>query len=637
MPKLKNKIILYLSVITLIVFVMILALSTGVSILTSYRSVERDADGTFTQIEQILEDNQAELEALENDYYETSEKKAAAAAHLIDEDPDMLDDVAAMKSVAELIEVDEIHIFDEKGVIIAGTNPEYYGKSMNSGAQIGYFKQMLKDKTLSLVQGIMTNTLALKSMQYSAVWNETGEYIVQIGINPTQILRMTEKNSLSHIFSLLRVGGGVDLYAIDIGTGIIKGTTNSNYLGRTFNAIGLPRPEAGVEKNTSHATVNGTRSYCVFTTMHGNYIGYVVTRDYLFSDLTNEIAMTAAGLVLTAIILVIAVTWYLNRYVIKSIDRLNKSLYEITLGNLNVNVDVSNTAEFSELSSHINEMIGSLLSTTDIVSYIINKTGAYVGVYVYNTRMRFIRFTDYIPELLRLDPDEMEAISTDYQQFKDYIRMLRSKPLSGEKNIYIISGADTRYIRIDEAIHNHDVLGIVVDMTAEIEKRRRLETERDIDLLTGLLNRRGLKAKLNAMFKEPDALGYGALFMIDADDLKKMNDIYGHSQGDRYLKALADVISKFGSKHNISARLGGDEFVLFLYGYDSEETLMEDVKAVIAMQDMITTNLGDSEEVLVRFSLGYSLTYGKTDHTAMLKAADDMMYENKHQRKGNER
>ena len=638
MPKLRNRIIRYLSVITMVVFIAVLVMLTVFRINNMRSSVERDASIAFTQIEKVLADNQQDLEQLKESYFTSSEQKARAAAYAIDNEPDSLYDATALVRIAELLEIDEIHIFDEKGVIISGTMPEYYGKSMNIGEQISYFKPMLKDKTLAMVQDIMPNTIELKSMQYSAVWNETGEYIVQIGLEPDTINRATEKNSLSHIFSLLKVGAGVDICAVDMKTEIIKGSTNSSLMNRTMYAVGLPKPPDGKKDYSTFATLNGVDSYCVYTIIQDKYICFIVTRDSLFSELISETLITAGALLLIALILVISVTWYLNRYVINSIKSINSSLSDIAMGKLDTTVDVSSSAEFSQLSSHINDMVSSLLSTTDIVSYIINKTGSYVGVYVYNAHMKYVRFTDYIPELLKLDTDEMAAISSDYHLFKDYIRVLRSKPMSGEKNIYVISGSSgSRYIRIDEAIHNNDVLGIVIDMTPEVEKRRRIETERDIDLLTGLLNRRGLKLRLNKLFSEPDLLGHGALFMIDADDLKKVNDMYGHSQGDRYLKALADVLGKFGSKNNVSARLGGDEFVLFLYGYDTNESLMEDVRAVISLQDMISTVLGEEDEVMVRFSLGYTLTYGQRNHTAMLKEADDLMYENKRQRKGEER
>ena len=278
-------------------------------------------------------------------------------------------------------------------------------------------------------------------------------------------------------------------------------------------------------------------------------------------------------------------------------------------------------------------MIDSLLGTTDVLSYIINRTGSRVGVYVYNSHMSTVRFTDYIPELFSLDAENVASIFSDYRAFQSYIVKLMKNPLAGETNIYQLPGDDERYIRIDEAMHQGDVLGVVVDMTEEIEKRRQIETESDLDLLTGLLNRRGLKRRLTGLFKDPEALGFGAIFLIDADNLKFINDRYGHDHGDRYLMALANLLRGYGSKKNVAARLGGDEYVLFLYGYDDEKTLEKDIRSLQKLQDFVFVDLDADTHVLLQFSLGYALSAGSSDHSSLLKIADERMYENKRQRK----
>lgn len=85
-----------------------------------------------------------------------------------------------------------------------------------------------------------------------------------------------------------------------------------------------------------------------------------------------------------------------------------------------------------------------------------------------------------------------------------------------------------------------------------------------MDALTGLYNRRGLDARLERLFAEPEKLGHYAVVMIDADGLKGINDTYGHDKGDEYLRKIADTINAFDPGNSLAARQGGDEFVLFL-------------------------------------------------------------------------
>ncbi len=104
-----------------------------------------------------------------------------------------------------------------------------------------------------------------------------------------------------------------------------------------------------------------------------------------------------------------------------------------------------------------------------------------------------------------------------------------------------------------------------------IERQRRKEAEREnrVDYLTGLLNRRGGIPKVREL------LGFSAeeanqkvasnkehneatIFALDANNLKRANDRYGHDVGDAYIKAVADALRKEG----IALRMGGDEFLL---------------------------------------------------------------------------
>ena len=79
--------------------------------------------------------------------------------------------------------------------------------------------------------------------------------------------------------------------------------------------------------------------------------------------------------------------------------------------------------------------------------------------------------------------------------------------------------------------------------------------------------------------------------MVDADNLKVINDTYGHDKGDIYLKKISGVLKHLGSRKNIVARFGGDEFVLFLYEYDTETELKNTINALEYIQNHSTAHL----------------------------------------------
>lgn len=166
-------------------------------------------------MEHLLNENSAELAEARENYSDECLKNAEAIAYIIESKPETLDSVDELKRIAQLIGVDEIHLFNEKGVIFNGTHPQYYNMSVNDGKQIGFFKRMLEDKSAKLVQPITPNTSNGSLIQYSAVWSSSGKFFVQVGMKQENVQKVTEKNELSYIFSLLRVNNSVSLYAVD--------------------------------------------------------------------------------------------------------------------------------------------------------------------------------------------------------------------------------------------------------------------------------------------------------------------------------------------------------------------------------------------------------------------------------------
>ncbi|MBE5963436.1 MAG: diguanylate cyclase [Lachnospira sp.] len=90
------------------------------------------------------------------------------------------------------------------------------------------------------------------------------------------------------------------------------------------------------------------------------------------------------------------------------------------------------------------------------------------------------------------------------------------------------------------------------------------------DALTGLWNRTYTEDKVNEMLKK--GIG-GALFMIDMDNFKLINDRYGHIAGDHTLKIFAEILKKYAHDDDIICRIGGDEFMIFVAGEIEKATL----------------------------------------------------------------
>ncbi len=473
---LKNIISRYMQIVTLLLAVLFLAVIFYFQVVNERRQVYLSAVETFFQIEQVLGENKEELADLKQVYRNTCLHNAEAIAYLIEDSPSVLESVEELKKISTMIEVDEIHIFDTSGRIFSGTHPSYYGYTFDSGEQMRFFKPMLEDKSLRLIQEITPNTAEMKMMQYSALWSRDGEFIVQVGMEPVNVLKVTEKNELSYIFSLLRVNSDANYYAIHKENGTIVGSTDLSCVEQNSAEIGLNLQTIASDHNGFYTNVNDVKSYCVFMESGENYIGRVISCSDMYRRVPSTMAWIVFCLIAVAVILYYVVTCYMNRYVVQGIQKINEKLNMISQGNLDEIVDIQTSAELAELCRYINQMKKSILDNRRKITYIIGKTKMPIGVYEYNHYMKRVSISEHVPEILALNAGEYERLSADYRVFQEFIIDLRRNIVDDESCVY---SCRERYVKLEEVEHSGDVFGVIIDVTQEILKRKKIEDERE--------------------------------------------------------------------------------------------------------------------------------------------------------------
>lgn len=159
---------------------------------------------------------------------------------------------------------------------------------------------------------------------------------------------------------------------------------------------------------------------------------------------------------------------------------------------------------------------------------------------------------------------------------------------------------------------------------------KRLERISEIDSLTGVYNRTGYENRIYKVFD--DAKNQDKDFLIimsDLDCLKKINDNFGHAEGDNAIRIIAKAIQNSFIEDEAVARIGGDEFIMFGAGSFDEEKLKQYPKRINDYLDHY--NLNSSKPYIIGISLG--IYCGKVSSDSKLKEwldkADENMYANK--------
>jgi diguanylate cyclase (GGDEF)-like protein len=177
--------------------------------------------------------------------------------------------------------------------------------------------------------------------------------------------------------------------------------------------------------------------------------------------------------------------------------------------------------------------------------------------------------------------------------------------------------------------YEHQAVAFVLtDVSVDKERIRALENVAYKDTLTQIFNRHYGMQLLS------EWLAQGKTFIIcfvDMDNLKYVNDKYGHAEGDKYILCVTGVLRKF-SPDAVICRLGGDEFMLLAQNW----TLSNAQNKLEALRDMLI-QYNNGPDALYNHSMSYGVIEVNADNThsesELLSIADEKMYEYKRSHK----
>ncbi|WP_367118832.1 GGDEF domain-containing protein, partial [Mesorhizobium sp.] len=153
-----------------------------------------------------------------------------------------------------------------------------------------------------------------------------------------------------------------------------------------------------------------------------------------------------------------------------------------------------------------------------------------------------------------------------------------------------------------------------------------LRRERDVDPLTGVLNRRGFEERASAYLRK-SGKGTTSLVLCDVDHFKSINDTHGHDVGDSVLREVGRVLRKSARKGDIVGRLGGEEFAVFLPDTNAEEAYECSERLRIAIEETSFAALKGAGLLTASFGVG-TFKPGEA-WSSLYKRVDARLYEAK--------
>lgn len=261
--------------------------------------------------------------------------------------------------------------------------------------------------------------------------------------------------------------------------------------------------------------------------------------------------------------------------------------------------------EMRELYEQIKEQAQQKIQQSEArLEQVLHELRFVIFFYSYDKEYRLTYVSDGVEDALGYKPHELVGRKFTELYTDDAINnealALTKRTLQGErpgsKVVSLYSkNSEVVYLEVDSyPLYNKNgeiigAEGLAKNITESYLMRKKLDYLSNHDPLTGLLNRHALYIQLEYLIKDAQRHKTPfALFYIDLDNFKAVNDTLGHEEGDILLVKFAKLLRSHARGNDLIARIGGDEFILIYTDIDKQKTqalakkLLESINSEVA-------------------------------------------------------
>ncbi len=341
-----------------IAFSVTIAAVFGLQTYANWRDHIISSQSKLEDVRERLADNEESVVRLTNNLNQNNLAKTRALVDMLAMDPSIASDKVRMAQIRDRLQVNELHIIDEKGIITSSTIDSYVGFDMTSGEQSKAFMAIIDDPSIEIAQEPQINVAENKLMQYVGVARKDAKGLVQVGVHPDVLEKALAGTEISTVFKDIDFGKKGYVYAINKSSGLLLAHPNSKLIGTAALNAGFSKDFVGY----GWTKVDGAGGFFYAEENGDSIIGTFLPSSEYFASSRNQTLMVSFSMLLIFSVLLLMINRMVDSKIVRGINNITDSMRKIADGDLDITINEKGNPEFEQLSDNINRMVTSIRS-----------------------------------------------------------------------------------------------------------------------------------------------------------------------------------------------------------------------------------------------------------------------------------
>lgn len=314
------------------------------------------SENKLTDVKERLASNEENVKRLTDNLSQDNLAKARAFADMLAIDPSIADSKTKLNEIKDRLDVNELHIIDEKGIITSSTIDDYIGFDMKSGEQSNAFMVIVDDPSIEIAQEPQMNVAEGIVMQYIGVTRKDAKGFVQVGVRPEVLENMLASTEINTVLKDIDFGENGYIYAVDSKEGNVLAHPEESLIGTRAADAGFPDTAEGSGK----AVIHGIKGYYYAEKYEDKVIGTFMPSSEYYGERRNQTIVVSLSMVIIFGVLLLMINRMVDRKIVQGINGITSAMKEISDGNFGIKVNETGNPEFTLLSNSINKMVESI-------------------------------------------------------------------------------------------------------------------------------------------------------------------------------------------------------------------------------------------------------------------------------------